>query len=130
MGFLIVIALLALSSWGVFATFQRLHRTHASGAWWFAFGVLAVIGLAAGCWLAFGFEYHVSPRMRYVSFPMPLAFFHLEDGRWVDFVTPPHVMYLGMVANVVAIVAVALLPLLLASLASGRRHRQNETHTA
>ncbi len=130
MGFLIVIALLALSSWGVFATFRRLRRAHASRAWWFAFGVLAVAGLVAGYWLAFSFEYHVSPRMRYVSFPMPLAFFHLEDGQWVDFVTPPYVMYPGLLANVVAIVAVALLPLLLASLASGRRHRDHETHAA
>ena len=130
MGFPIVIALLVLSSWGVFVTFRRLRRTHAGRAWWFAFTVLAVLGLAAGCWLAFSFEYQVSPRMRYVSFPMPLAFFHLEDGQWVDFVTPPHVMYPGLVANVIAVVALALMPLLLASLASGRRHSQHETHAA
>jgi hypothetical protein len=61
----------------------------------------------------------------YGSFPMALVFFQLEDGRWVDFITPPHVMYPGLIANVIAIVAVALLPLLLASLASGRRHRDH-----
>jgi hypothetical protein len=127
MGFLIVIALFGLSSWGVFATFWRLRRTHASRVWWAAFALLAVIGLATGCWLAFSFEYQVSPRMRFVSFPMPLAFFHLEDGRWVDFVTPPYVMYPGLVANVITVVAVALLPLLLASLASAKRHRYHET---
>ena len=122
MGFLIVIALFALSSWGVFATFRRLRRTHATRAWWFAFASLAVVGLAAGCFLAFSFEYQLSPRMRYVSFPMPLAFFHLEDGQWMDFVTPGYIMYPGLITNVIAVVAMALLPLLLASLASGGRH--------
>ena len=130
MGFPIVIVLLVLSSWGVLATFHRLRRTHAGRAWWSAFAVLAVFGLAAGCWLAFSFEYQVSPQMRYASFPMPLAFFHLEGGQWVDFVTPPHVMYPGLVANVIAVVALALLPLLLASLVSGRRQRMLETHAA
>jgi hypothetical protein len=130
MGFLIVIALFALSAWGVFATFRRLHRMRASRVWWFVFASLLVIGLSAGSWLAFSFEYQVSPTMRYFSFPMPLAFFHLEDGRWVDFVTPPYVMYPGLFANVIAIVAVVLLPLLLASLVSGRRHKPHETPSA
>lgn len=129
MGFLIVVALFAVSSWAVFATVRRLRRTKASQVWWFAFASLVLIGLVAGCWLAFSFEYQVSPRMRYSSFPMPLAFFHLEDGRWVDFVTPPHVMYPGLVANVIAVVAMALLPLSLTSLAFGRTH-SDETGTA
>src|SRR5687767_12497363 len=107
MGFLMVIVVSALGSWGVIATFRRLRRIHASRAWWFAFVLLSVFGLVAGCWLAFSFEYQVSPRMRYISFPMPLAFFHLENGLWIDFVTPPHVMYPGLVANIVAVVAMA-----------------------
>jgi hypothetical protein len=128
MSFLIVTALLALSSWGVFATFRRLRRTQASRAWWLAFASLVVVGLVAGCWLAFSFQYQVTPRMRYVSFPIPLAFFHLEDGQWIDFVTPPYVMYPGLVANVIAVVAVALLPLLLASFASRKRRRKDDIH--
>lgn len=123
MGFLIVIVLVALSSWAVLATFRRLRRTNASRTWWLAFLSLAVVGLVAGHWLAFRFEYQVTPRIRCVSFPIPLAFFHFEDGQWIDFATPPSVMYPGLVANVIAVVAVALLPLLLASLASGRSCR-------
>jgi len=59
--------------------------------------------------------------MRYVSFPVPLAFFHLEDGHWVGFITPPHVMYPGLVANVASFAALALLPLLIVSRVVGRR---------
>ena len=95
--------------------------------WWFTFAILAAAGLAAGLWLAFSFEYQVSPRMRYVSFQIPLAFFHLEDGRWVDFVTPPYVLYPGLVAYVGAVIALALLPLLVASAAFGRKGGGHET---
>jgi len=120
MGFLAVIVLLLLGSSGVIATLRRLLRKRAARGWWFAFAGLAVVGLVAGCWLAFSFEYQVSPRTRFASFPMPLAFFRLEDGHWVDYVTPPHVMYLGLAANIIVILAVALLPLLLAPIASNR----------
>ncbi|MGH8046359.1 MAG: hypothetical protein ACREKL_03865 [Chthoniobacterales bacterium] len=124
MGFLIAIALLALGSLCAVGTFRRLRRVHAGRAWWLAFGGLAALGIVAGCRLTFGFEYHVSPQMRFACFPLPLAFFHLEDGRWIDYVTPPYVMFPGVIANIVAIVAVALLPLWLASLAFGtaRKH--------
>jgi hypothetical protein len=125
MAFLIIIALFVLGSCGVFGTFRRLRRQRANRRWWIAFALLAAVGLVAGCWLTFSFEYQVSPRMRFASFPMPLAFFHLEDGQWIDFVTPPYVIYPGLVANVIAIVAVALLPLLLASLVSGSRRNKS-----
>jgi hypothetical protein len=75
----------------------------------------------AGVWLALTVDYRVSPKMRFLSFPMPLAFFHLEDGRWIDFVTPPHVMYPGLVANVISVVALSLLPVWIASLILGRK---------
>lgn len=112
MGFLIVIAVLALSSWSVIATFRRLCRINVRRSWWIAFALLLALGVGAGSWFAFSFEYNVSPRFRCVSFPVPLAFFHLENGRWVDFITPPHVMYRGLVANVASFAGLAWLPLL------------------
>ena len=60
--------------------------------------------------------------MRFVSFPIPIAFFHLEDGHWIDFVTPAYVMYPGLVANIVAIVATSVLPLLLVCVVYDRKH--------
>jgi hypothetical protein len=121
MPFLVIVALLALSFWGVSGTFLRLRRLHAGSVWWLAFASLALLGCIAGWWLAFHFEYQVSPRMRFVSFPMPLAFFHLEEGRWIDFPTPPEIMYPGLVANVAAVIAGSLLPLLLTSALLARR---------
>jgi heme A synthase len=124
MGFIIVIIVLALSAWAVLATVRRLRQTKAGRAWWLAFALLLAVGCGAGAWFAFRFEYQVSPEMRYASFPVPLAFFHLEQGRWVDFITPPHVMYPGLVANVASFAALALLPLFFASRVAGRKHSQ------
>jgi hypothetical protein len=121
MPFLVIVSLLALSFWGLSGTFLRLRRLHAGRVWWFAFAALVLVGCVAGWWLAFHFEYQVSPRLRFVSFPMPLAFFQLEEGRWRDFPTPPEIMYPGLVANVVAVVAGCLLPLLITTVRLGRR---------
>jgi hypothetical protein len=120
LGLLIVTVLLALSCWGVIGTVIRLRRVHATGVWWLVFTMLSGVGLTAGSWLAFHFNYQVSPRMRFVSFPMPVAFSHLEEGQWVDFPTPPQIMYPGLAANVVAVVAVCLLPLLITSAILGK----------
>lgn len=112
MALLFILAALMLSCSSIFVTVRRLRRTRSGWVWWTGFTVLAASGLAAGNWLAFYSDYQVSPRMRFCSFPIPLAFLHLEDGQWIDFITPPPVMYAGLVANVIAIIAVCLLPLL------------------
>lgn len=124
MGFIVVITVLALSAWAVLATVRRLHQSKAGHVWWIALSLLLAVGCGAGSWFAFSFEYQVSPQMRYASFPVPLVFFHLEDGRWIDFITPPHVMYPGLVANVACFAALAVLPLLFASRVMGRRHAE------
>jgi len=120
MGFAIIIAVLVLSCWLLVATFRRLRRRHAGRSWWFAFGGLVITGVALGYWLAFYAEYQVSPTFRFFSFPIPLCFFHLENGQWVDFPTPEFVRYPGIATNIVAVTALVVLPVLVASLF---RHR-------
>jgi len=124
MGFIIVMIVLALSAWAMLATVYHLRQTKAGRAWWIAFALLLAVGCGAGAWFALSFQYQISPETRYASFPVPLAFFRLEEGRWVDFITPPHVMYPGLVANVASFAALALLPLLLASRVACRGHSQ------
>ena|SRR5688572_13965785 len=116
MGFLIVISLLALSCWLIYATFRRLRRRRARRSWWIASGSLLLAGLALGIWFAFFLEYQPSAKLRVFSFPLPLVFFVLEGDRWTDFVPPSAVLYPGLAANVLATVAVVLLPVLLSSL--------------
>jgi hypothetical protein len=82
------IVFLALSSWSLIALFRRLRRQRATSGRWLAFGILAVCGVAVGIWRAFHVEYLIGSRYRIGSFPIPIVFFHLEDGQWVDFPVP------------------------------------------
>lgn len=111
----IVIGLFSLSGWVLFVTFRRLSTGHAGLAWWLALGNLAVAGAVIGYWLAFDFEYDLSPNLRLVSFPIPVCIFHFEDGKWVDFPSPNWLAYPTAFTNVVAVTAFVVLPLLLAS---------------
>ena len=111
MGMLIVITFLALSSWTIISLFKRLSRQRVSKAWWIAFGVLFAAGVALGIWCAFFCEYRASARLRVQSFPIPVDLFHLEDGNWVDFPVPKFQGCLAFIANVIAIIALAELPL-------------------
>jgi hypothetical protein len=117
LAFLIAVAVFVASLCLIVATFLRLRRLGAGWPWWVVFSVLLSVGWVAGVWLAFDFEYQISPRMRFASFPVPLAVFTLEDGQWADYVPPPPVIYAGLVAIVTANAAIAVVPLLLASFA-------------
>ena len=120
MGILIVILFLALSVWTFVALFRRLHRQHASRGLWFAFSVLAASGVAVGIWCALYCEYHLGARFRIGSFPIPVVFFHFEDGQWVDFPVPAFQAWLAVAANIITITALATLPVWLVS----RRHQR------
>ena len=123
MGYLIVATVIGLASWGIYATFQSLRRKRFGIRWWMAFVVLTLCGLVVGIWAGVFLEYQLSQKMRVHGFPLPVATFLLEEGQWTDFVPPRAVQYGGVVANVVAITATALLPLLVAAKIGGRDNR-------
>ena len=124
MGILLVIVFLALSSWVLFALFRRLLRQRVATGWWIAFGVLIACGAALGIWCAFYCEYHVGARYRIGSFPIPVVFFHLEDGDWVDFPVPKFQAWSAVFTNVITIIALATLPLWLVSWRQHRHERR------
>jgi hypothetical protein len=119
MGILTVILFLALSVWTLIALIRRLRRQHASRSLWFGFLVLAACGVAAGIWCALYCEYQLGARFRIGSFPIPVVFFHVEDGQWVDFPAPAFQAWLAVVANIITITALATVPVWLVS----RRHQ-------
>ncbi len=126
MGILLVIIFLALSSWTLVALFRRLRRQHVSAGWWFAFSVLCICGAALGVWCAFYCEYHVGSRFRVGSFPLPVVFFHFEDGAWVDFPVPEFQAWAAVFTDIITIIALATLPLWLVSW----RHQKYERRVA
>jgi len=123
-GILFVLAFLAASTWVLVSLIRRIRRERAGAQWWIAFVTLAVVGIAVGIWLAFHFEYHVGSRFRVGSFPLPVVFFHLEYGQWVDFPVPEFQAWAAAFTNVITITALATLPVWLLL---WRRHRHEHT---
>ena len=111
MGMLFVIVFLGASSWALASLVGRLRRSRAGGGWWLAFGLLAATGIAVGIWCGFAVEYHLGARYRVASFPLPVVFFHLEGNEWVDYPVPLFQAWATAFTNVVAMAALATLPL-------------------
>jgi hypothetical protein len=130
MGIIIVIIFLVLSNWTIGALLRRLRREHVGTGWWVAFGILFGCGAAFGVWCAFYCEYHVGTEYRIGSFPIPVVFFHLEEGLWVDFPVPEFQAWSAMLANITTIIALAMLPLWLVSWRQQRMHIRRSGPTA
>lgn len=116
MGVIIVLALFLMGGGVLFVMFRRLFALQAGIGWWLTFCILLVVGLGIGYRLAFDFEYSISPELRLFGFPIPVCAFHFEDGHWVDFPSPNWFAYPAAFTNVIVVTAIAVLPLLLASL--------------
>ncbi len=121
LGLLFITAFLAASSWALCSLVRRLRREHADARWWVALSILVLVGVSTGMWCAFQCEYPLGERFRVGSFPIPVVFFHLEDGHWVDFPVPEFQAWSAAFTNIVTLVAVATTPLWLVS---WRQHRQ------
>jgi hypothetical protein len=126
MGFFIVIVFLALSSWMLVALFRRLRRQRAPTGSWLAFVALFACGVAVGIGCAFYVEYPIGARYRIASFPIPIVFFHREDGHWVDFPVPEFQAWATALTNVITITALATLPVWSIS---GRQQRHEGPHS-
>jgi len=125
-GMLFVVAFLTGSSWALVSLVRRLRRKCAGTRWWIAFVILVVIGLSVGFWCAFHCEYPLGAHYRIGSFPLPVVFFHLEDGKWVDFPVPEFQAWSATFTNIITITALATVPLWLLSW----RHYTHERRTA
>jgi hypothetical protein len=112
---LYVVALIVFDIGVLLATSLHLWKHRLGIGWWNAFSLLALAGGAPGIWLGVFFEYQASAQLRVAGFPLPLALFVLENGNWIDYVHSRPITYSLAVINILAGVAVALVPLAVAS---------------
>lgn len=121
--FLLVLAMACLT-WGyiAFLAFRAKART------WLLIYLIAslLVGVTAACFLC-DMTYAASPTKRHSGFPFPAAIFVLEDGVWVDYVTPPGVMHLIIATNFLLIVTVPQLPVAFTAWAVRRGARRRAT---
>jgi hypothetical protein len=103
------------------ALFRRLRRLRVGLGCWVVFGVLSFCGATLGVWCASFCEYPVGTYFRLAGFPIPVVFFHLEDGVWVDFPVPKFQAFASALTNIIAVIVLATLPLWLVSWRQSRR---------
>jgi hypothetical protein len=87
--FTTIIALLFIAplGWIVLRLLRQMHCEHVSVGWWSVAASLAVAGAALGFVLS-NVTLPLSSSFKFQGFPIPWVFFHLEAGRWPDYVTP------------------------------------------
>ncbi len=80
-----------------------MDMNEAKPGWWAALLLTSLAGLAAGIWCGFFCEYQPSERLKVYSFPFPIGIWHLENGQWVDYVSP-----YGILVGLLDVVVVGL----------------------
>jgi hypothetical protein len=107
MGIIFVTIVYLFCGWIIIPTIRKLIGAHNKKLWLAGF-LLAVIGLTIGYLLA-NQEYNAGSSMRIAGIPMPLVFFHFENGQWVDFPLPAYVGWPGYIATILFWIAICLL---------------------
>src|ERR1700761_3616643 len=111
MALILIVLLFCVSVWSLIALFRRLRRIHASGRLWLAFVVLILLGVAVGYRCSFHGQYQLRDDFRVASFPIPIVFFRLEEGNWMDYPVPDYQVWPTAVTNIFIVTAVATVPL-------------------
>jgi hypothetical protein len=107
--YLISIPVIMLAISLVFLQTVHLCRQKASWRWWVTLAAIVVSGGYVG-WLLGHCDVQVSPEMVWGGVPLPLGFFHFEDGGWVDYVLPDSAQRCNVVANTVLPIVILLFP--------------------
>jgi len=109
-GLIIIVPVLAFDVWLLATTGKKQFKIWSQARAWPKLAGAAGIGVALGVWLALFVEYHWGARMRVIGFPVPVCFFHLEDGNWIDYLIPTPMQWLGAAANFLSGLAAPLIP--------------------
>jgi hypothetical protein len=98
-GLILILPVLAFEVWLLATTGRKQCKIWRQARVWPRLAGAVLIGLALGVWLAFFVQYKWGSGVRVIGFPVPVRFFHLEDGRWVDYLPPEAMQWAGWAAN-------------------------------
>jgi hypothetical protein len=120
-----IIAAVVLAAALIWWTITNTNRMPNPFAWKAAAAAILTLGLIPGFGIGFGRRYAWADTVQVQGFPIPLAFFVLEDGQWVDYIGFPP---LGLL-NVLYLDSIFLSPLSLVILCALRRRRATAVET-
>jgi hypothetical protein len=107
---ILMLPVLAFDLWLLATTGKiQLKKWARPGEQWRIAAALA-LGAAIGIWLAFFVGYKWTDKMRVTGFPIPTVYFHLDDGKWNDFIPPPVVRWAGAGVNFLSGFAATMAP--------------------
>ncbi len=109
LSYLISIPVTGFAIWLVLRNAAQLYRRRASWGWWTVLVTIVIVGAYAGRQLSHC-EVRVSPEFVRGGLPLPIGFFHLEEGQWTDYVLPHPAQWCNIVADTVIPIMVLLLP--------------------
>jgi hypothetical protein len=109
LSFFISIPITGLTLWLILRSAARLWQEGAGRLWWIVLVAIVVGGGYVGRQLS-RYDVRVSPDLIWGGLPLPIGFFHFEDGQWVDFVPPYPVQCCNIAADTAIPIIVLLLP--------------------
>ncbi len=86
--FLLFVTFVAFLGWAAYRTTRSLLDNREGISWWIAYALLLTTGCLGGYWCAFYAEYRPNDRQRWLGAPVPYMVLLLEEGNWVDYVSP------------------------------------------
>lgn len=126
MGFFVIIPLAALAIWSIMKIFLRIRRARYGPEWRKAFALLGLAGIALGVWFGFFIRYQIA-NTRLEGFPIPVGISSRErpDAPWVKAAMPALVRAAGIMTNLLAGIALCLVPIAVAAFFKENRASQN-----
>ena len=107
---ILILPVLAVDVWLLATTGKKQFKTWSQARAWPRLAGAAALGAALGVWLSSFVQYKWGAAIRVAGFPIPIRFFHLENGEWVDFPLPMEMMCLGCIVNFLSGIVVPLIP--------------------
>ena len=109
-GLLFILPIVAFDVWLCRTTGRRQVIRWIAQKNWRALTLAATAGLLLAAWLAFFVKYSNGPRLRVEGFPVPLAFFHLDENTWRRTMPPAPLPACGAAANFLTGLAAPFIP--------------------
>jgi hypothetical protein len=109
-GLLLILPVVAFDLWLAWTTGRRQLALWAAQRNWRALAAASAAGLLLAVWLAFLVKYNNGPSLRLRGFPIPVAFFHLDEKTWTRTLPPAPLPACAAAANFLTGLAAPFIP--------------------